>query len=130
MFESTSLTRFRRLLVVAGIVAGVAVPAAGAVSRPPDVRDAATTTALPDVFERYAAAHPYGGLSESTVTLSRPPDVVDAALAVQYGATVPAGSGFQWDDWAIGIGSGLGLVVLCGVAFLTSRQLRHRVQTA
>src|SRR6478736_4049329 len=34
----------------------------------------------PDVFERYASAHPYGnGVSVSSTIVSRPPDVSDAA---------------------------------------------------
>jgi hypothetical protein len=92
MYPSTYLSWFRRLLILGAVVAGLTASAAGArldpgtppdvsdvasalstpasiVSRPPDVRDAATSVnmAAPDVFERYAAAHPYGsGLSSAT----------------------------------------------------------------
>ena len=100
-----------------------------AVSRPPDVRDTAASVALastPDVFERYATAHPYGiGLPSGTEIVVRPPDVSDAALAVQTGSSTTQSSGFDWTDWAIGIGAGLGLMLLLGVGFVMSRQTRH-----
>ena len=38
MHTSTTLTRFRRLLVVGAVVAGAIVPAAAAVGRPPTCR--------------------------------------------------------------------------------------------
>ena len=137
---------------------GTAVTAAP-VSRPPDVQDAATAQnaptaaglradgqrlqgiaqaygqlkAAPDVVERYAATHSSGaGLSPApAVSATRPPDVSDTALAVRYGSTSTVKSdGFDWNDWAIGIGSGLGLALLLGAALLMGRQLRHPVQTA
>lgn len=88
--------------------------------------------AVPDVVERYAATHATdAGLSAPASIVSRPPDVSDAALAVRYGSTATAGSnGFDWNDWAIGIGTGIGLALLLGAAFLMGRQLRHPVQTA
>jgi len=173
MYQSTSLNRFRRLLLVAGIVAGAAVPSAGALTRPPDVQDAATATltaqlsppdvqdaaavlhgtvqgltadglrlqaiaqtyqqqqpVVPDAFERYASAHPYGsGLSEA-FSVSRPPDVADAALAAQYNAPVQSSTDFDWGDWGIGIGSGIGMALLLGAGLVTSRQVRQRIRTA
>ncbi len=137
---------------------GTAITAAP-VSRPPDVQDAATAQnaptaaglradgqrlqgiaqaygqlkAAPDVVERYAATHSSGsGLSPApTASATRPPDVSDTALAVRYGSTSTVKSdGFDWNDWAIGIGSGLGLALLLGAALLMGRQLRHPVQTA
>jgi hypothetical protein len=98
MYRSTYLSWFRRLLVLGAVVAGLTASAAGArldpgtppdvrdaasalsttpatiVSRPPDVRDAATSVnaAAPDVFEREAAAHPYGrGLASATSPIDR-----------------------------------------------------------
>jgi hypothetical protein len=89
------------------------------------------TQAVPDVFERFAAVHPNGAaVSSSAVSRARPPDISDAALAVQYGSVTPSTAGFSWRDWAIGIGSGLGLALLIGACFVMTRQLRHRVQTA
>jgi hypothetical protein len=104
MYSSTYLKWFRRLLILGAVVAGLTASAAGArldpgtppdvsdvairlsvaqatdVSRPPDVRDAASVgTATPDVFERYASAHPYGFGAVSSELVSRPPDVRDAA---------------------------------------------------
>jgi len=110
---------------------------------------------IPDVFERYAVAHPYGqGVPGSSSTIvSRPPDVSDAAQSAQSGSsdetfvTRPpdvtdtalavgtesssTSDGFNWGDWEIGIGMGAGLVlILCGL-FIIGRQLKHRgVQTA
>jgi hypothetical protein len=107
------------------------LPAASTVARPPDVRDTAISlnANAPDVFERYVVAHPYG-LGVSSVSVPRPPDVNDTALALRYGSIVRSPSGFHWGDWAIGIGSSMGVLLLLGAAFLASRQLRHRVQTA
>ena len=43
---------------------------------------------------------------------------------------VSGGSGFAWDDWAIGVGAGIGLALLLGVGLVVGRQKRHRVQPA
>jgi hypothetical protein len=88
--------------------------------------------AVPDVVERYAATHSGGGRLVVPESLApRPPDVSDAALAARYGSTATnQSSGFDWNDWAIGIGTGIGLALLLGAAFLMGRQLRHPVQTA
>ncbi len=114
MKSSTYLTWLRRLIVLGAVVAGTVASTAGAVvSRPPDVQDAAAalhftsaglkadglrlqgiaqvykqvqSVSVPDVFERYATAHPYGsGLSSASTStpVSRPPDVGDAANAAQ-----------------------------------------------
>jgi hypothetical protein len=104
------------------------------VTSPPDVRDAAAAANLQvaDVFERYATAHPYGtGLSKvaSSTLVTRPPDVTDAAQAVRYGVSVNQSSGFDWGDYAIGIGSGMGLILILGSCLVVSRQRRHRPLT-
>jgi hypothetical protein len=150
MFQSNTLTRFRRHLLVGAVAAAAIVPAAGAVNRPPDVQDAANASlvahmsppdvrdaalgasvVVPDVIERYAAAHPYGfGLPAKETSVSRPPDIVDAALTAQYGSSVHPGTNFSWGDWAIGIGSGLGMALLLGAGLATSRQFRQRLRTA
>lgn len=202
MFQSTTLTRLTRQLLVAAALSAVIVPAAGAFTRPPDVQDAAnanlaaqlsppdvrdaalstslavpdvleryvtshpygsntaatgagpspversiaqerarrgdpalfgpgSSTAVPDVIERYATAHPYGsGLSSQEVSVPRPPDVTDAALAAQDSSFGGSNSSFNWDDWAIGIGSGIGMALLLGGAVVTSRQIRQRPRTA
>ena len=90
MYPSTYLSWFRRLLILGAVVAGLTASAAGARLDPGTPPDAAA----PDVFERYAAAHPYGsGLSSATpvsriiaqeqgrrrdLGLSTPPEVQDA----------------------------------------------------
>jgi hypothetical protein len=111
---------------------GAVASAASVVSRPPDIQDTASSlsASAPDVFERYAGVHA-DDLSSSATPVSRPPDVSDAALAVRYGsASTVQSDGFDWSDWAIGIGSGLGLALIVGAAVLMSRQLRHHAQTA
>lgn len=91
MKSLTYLSRLTRLLVLGAIVAGAIASTAGAVSRPPDVRDAAAPVSgassrppdvrdaavasnveVGDAFERYAAAHPYGaGLSGQSSPVDR-----------------------------------------------------------
>ena len=109
MKSSSYLSWFRRLVVLGAVVAvGASASTAGAVGRPPDIQDIATanlaanvsrppdiqavasrlSASVPDVFERYAAAHPFGsGLSVYDAAVSRPPDVSDAASATQLAIT-------------------------------------------
>jgi hypothetical protein len=116
------------------------------------------SVSVPDVFERYAATHPFGsGLSSvaQSTSLQRPPDVRDAALAAgNFGLTVPTSStlvsrppdvsdaaqaaqsvsfsqstGFDWADYGIGIGSGIGLALILAAGLGMSLQRRHRMQT-
>jgi hypothetical protein len=129
MFQSTTLTRFRRLLLVGAGVAGMVIPTAGALTRPPDVQDTASanlvaqlsppdirdravgTSVAPDLFERYAAAHPFGaGLSSMKAAITRPPDVQDAAVGSlgaapdvieRYVAAHPYGTGLSSQDVSV-----------------------------
>jgi hypothetical protein len=186
MFQSTTLNRFKRHLLVAGVVAGTVIPAAGAVGEPtaqgtkadglrmegiaqvykqlesaptdlgmkadgmrlqgiaqvyqqlqPSGPDAferyvnSHSPARPDVLERYATAHPYGdGLGVQPATSGD--RIVDDSFrdAPVASAVVPTDDGFNWGDWAIGIGSGLGLVLLVGTGLATSRQVREHLRTA
>jgi hypothetical protein len=48
----------------------------------------------------------------------------------QTSPTAVPDDGFNWGDWAIGIGSGIGLTALLAGGLLITRQLRHRLQTA
>jgi hypothetical protein len=88
--------------------------------------------AVPDVLERYAAAHPYGvGLASATSSseVVRPPDVSDAAYAAR--TIVPSQSSrFDWNDYAIGIGSGVGFTLLLAATLGVGWQQRRRMQTA
>jgi hypothetical protein len=72
MTSSTTFDWFKRLLVLGSIVACATASAAGA--------SGVRSSAAPDVFERYAAAHQYGSASA--------PDVLE-----RYVATHPYGVG-------------------------------------
>jgi hypothetical protein len=106
---------------------GLTPSAATVVVRPPDVQDAA------DAFERYVNAHPYGA-GPSTVTdaslVVRPPDVSDAGQAARAVSLDRATGGFDWGDYGVGIGTGIGIVLLLAGGLAGARQLRQRVQTA
>jgi hypothetical protein len=102
------------------------------VGRPPYVRDAAAV-AVPDALERYVSAHPYGASSPSALPqtiVSRPPDVSDAAAAARTVVIDPS-SGFAWNDFAAGIGAGIGAILLVAGSLAAGRlSRRHRAQTA
>ena len=87
-------------------------PAPELVTRPPDVQDTAAS------------------LSSGETLVSRPPDVSDTAQALQSRSSVNQSSGFDWNRWGIGIGAGMGVALLLGIAFVMGRQHRHRVQPA
>ena len=149
MFQIATLNRFRGHLLIGAILAGIIVPAAGAITRPPDVQDTASANLaaqlrppdirdaalgssipVPDVVERYLTAHGYtGGLSQE-LSVPRPPDVTDAALAVQFSPVGESTGDFNWSDWAIGIGSGIGMMLILGAGLVTTRQVRQRPRTA
>ena len=121
-----------RMQGIAQVYQHLQAAAPSVASRPPDVQDTASSlsASAPDVFERYVGVHAQDA-SSSSASVTRPPDVSDTALAVRYApASTGSSDGFDWGSWAIGIGSGLGLVLLLGAALLMGRQLRHRVQTA
>jgi len=67
---------------------------------------------------------------ESSTLATRPPDVSDAADTARYGSSLGQSSGFDWGDWAIGIGSGIGLVLFLGAGVAAGLQRHHRMQTA
>ncbi|HKP17592.1 MAG TPA: hypothetical protein VJT84_03870, partial [Gaiellaceae bacterium] len=62
--------------------------------------------------------------------VSRPPDVRDAAEAARFVSVGQPSSGFDWNDWAIGIGSGIGIALLLAGGLAAGLQRRHRMQTA
>jgi hypothetical protein len=64
----------------------------------------------PDVFERYASAHPYG---------------------VGLTASVAASGGFRWGDYGAGVGTGIGVVLLlAGGLIATPMWRRQRTRPA
>jgi hypothetical protein len=108
--------------------------------QPPDIRDTATAIVGPSPVERSIAQERarHGdpavfGPGSSTAQLSpvvvRPPDVRDAAEAATTAST-GGGDRFDWGDYAIGIGSGIGLSLLLAGALGAGLQRRGRVQTA
>jgi hypothetical protein len=113
MYSSIYLKRFRRLLILGAVVAGLTASAVGAridPGTPPDVAfslsvapatvSAQSTTATADVLERYAAAHPYGLAPTSTELVSSPPDVQDAAGALPVTAQGIKADGLRWQGIA------------------------------
>jgi hypothetical protein len=160
--KSSTLNRFTKILVLGAIVAAAATPAPGAVGRPPDVSDTASSIAssyissppdvrdtaahltVPDAFERYAASHPYGKAVSSpqqTVNPFYTPKMLAAHFnredllyqprpSVSAVSDTLASNGFNWSDWAIGLGSGIGLILTLGGGLAMGRQWRHRAQTA
>jgi len=60
----------------------------------------------PDVFERYASAHPYGvGLAATSVT---------------------AQVGFRWDDYGAGVGTGIAVVLLLAGGLIATPMWRRQ----
>jgi hypothetical protein len=88
-------------------------PTESLLSRPPDVQDAAA------------------GIEPATTStlVSRPPDISDAAQVART-VSFSKSSGFDWADYAMGIGSGMGLILVLAGGLAIGWQRRHRVQTA
>jgi hypothetical protein len=160
MFSTSTLRRLPVALAVAGALCTFAVPQALAggtakdsppVSAVPDVFERYTAShaygdasAVPDVFERYAASHPYGKAAATPQRVGVPV-YTPTMLAAHYNredllynprpslptnSGPPVSGGFDWSDWAIGIGTGLGLALIVGGGLLMGRHLRHRgIQT-
>jgi hypothetical protein len=83
--------------------------------------------AAPDVFERYAASHPYGrGLEASQPQGFR--FITDTLGGNGGPGTVAAASdgGFSWSDAGIGAGIAVGAIALLAASLLLLRQLRYR----
>lgn len=111
-------------LVVGLTLLAFAAPAAQAGTRPNDRSDVISRylhshassrgvspadAPVPDAFERYAAAHPYGvGLVPTTVA----------------GSTA-----FDWGDYGAGVGTGIGVfLVLAGVLIAMPARRRQRTE--
>ena len=120
-------------------------PPAGTRAGHPPVASTASpgTTSESQVFSLGTALHDYqskhGAQAGSEQGTAFPKLRVGAgfsfATPIGWTRTTPPtadGSGsFDWSDWAIGIGTGLGLALLLGGGLLIGRQLRHRgIQTA
>jgi hypothetical protein len=75
-------------------------------------------------------AQVYKQQSDSTPALR--PDDRAGPLGVGEPTSVPvsSASSFDWNDYAIGIGTGIGVALLLGAGLLAGRRQRHRVQPA
>jgi hypothetical protein len=90
-----------------------------------------TSTPSPDVVERAVRAHQEQLASD----LSSMPDVVErtaAAGSAQYLSQPTPSSGFDWSDFGIGAGVGVGFMLTLGAlgAGLLTRRSRENVKTA
>jgi hypothetical protein len=56
--------------------------------------------------------------------------VTDAALTSRYSSAGGSTGDFNWGDWAIGIGSGIGMTLILGAALVTTHQVRQRLRAA
>jgi len=69
--------------------------------------------------------------SANTVLDGRSPDTVDAGLlAHSQVVEVVSSSNFDWGDFGVGAGSGIGLILLFGGGLVLAYQRRHRPQAA
>ena len=95
------------------------------VNQTPNGLDGTAVAATPPTVSKAAAP------TDRSSAAMPPPSAGDAAaLADQGSGSVTPSSGFAWTDWAIGIGTGLGIVLLLGAGFVVSRQMRHHPQPA
>jgi hypothetical protein len=132
---STFLIRFRRLLLLGAVVVGVAVPTAGAVVRPPDVQDAASSIAgtvvgtPPDVQDAAAGLH--SAPTGITADALRPDDRSGPlGIGESSFVSVSGGAAFDWGDWAIGLGVGFGAALALVGGVLLTRRVPRRIGAA
>jgi len=137
MHSSTTLIRFRRLIVLGAVVVCAAATAVGASAArtiaPPDVveRYAAThdpnSATAPDVIERYVTVHSLG-LPGVTPTGGTGQVVADSLgdTARSVPSTSSGRGGLDWTDFGIGAGAMLGLTLLVAGLSLVAVAMRHR----
>ena len=155
MKRSNYLNWFRRLVVLGAVVAGLTASAAGAVPmldpqdtpaspvvsnttpqglRADGLRWQAIAKAYqdgqqaptPDVFERYAASHPYGqGAFAREIGTERIVDDSFRDASTVANSTASGNDTLDWGAFGIGAGAILGLVLLTGLG-LGAVAMRHR----
>jgi hypothetical protein len=98
--------------------------------RSPDTRDAAFSAQQSPVLDGRSADTRDAAFSAQETSLSpidgRSPDTVDAALLTHSPVvTIVTPGGFDWGDYGIGAGSGIGLILLFGGGLVLAYQRRH-----
>lgn len=96
--------------------------------------------AVPDVIERYIARHPSAQARAQAEIMAahfrhedafyRPP--VSTSGQSRSATAIPGrvGDGFDWSDYGVGIGTGIGLVLLLAGGLAGARQRRRPVEAA
>jgi hypothetical protein len=135
--SSTYLIRLRRVLLLGAIVAAMAASVAGAGT--PTAQglkaDGLRLQGIAKVYESLGGATSYPtplGLKADGLRLQGIAKVFQQNHLGQAAATSSVGqsTGFDWADYAIGIGSGMGLILALAGGLAIGWQRRHRVQTA
>jgi hypothetical protein len=80
---------------------------------------------VPDVFERYAAAHPYGAIVSPSVGTERIVDDSFRDAATVANSTASGNNTLDWGAFGIGAGAMLGLALLTGLG-LGAVAMHHR----
>ncbi|MGE5273183.1 MAG: hypothetical protein ACM3QU_05320 [Verrucomicrobiota bacterium] len=158
MKRSNYLIWFRRLAVLGAVVAGMTASAAGAVpmldpqdtpanpvvghTTPQGLRadglrwqaiaktyQQSRQAPVPDVFERYAATHPYVAAGVQTLQRRGVGDFQPVTPVLETPKVVASptdGNGLDWGAFGIGAGAMLGLAVLVASLGVGTVAFRHR----
>jgi hypothetical protein len=134
------LAWFRRLLVLGAVVAiGATATAAGAAGSrlDPGGPDSTPAGLKADGLRWQGIAATYKQLENASHFPTAQGMKADGlrlqgiAQVYQQLEATPSSSGFDWNDWGIGIGTGVGMALILGGCLVMGRQLRHRdIQTA
>jgi hypothetical protein len=129
--SSTYLIRLTRVLVLGAVLAGTTASVATAQTGCPCNRD----LPLAQAYQQNDSATSYPtplGLKADGLRWQGIAKVYQQnhlGQAVETGS-VSQSTGFDWADYAIGIGSGMGLMLVLAGGLAIGRQRQHRTQTA
>ena len=95
-------------------------------------RPASTTTVSPDAFERALVTHSDGLTAQTAAMLDRRErGLVGRSFAVESQPAVATTARFDWSDFSVGAGTGIGFaLLLIGLGVLAIRRSHERVTTA